>query len=385
MQQRTFGKLGYEVSLLGMGCMRLPRMEMPDGSVDIDRERAVELIRYAADNGVNYFDSALTYHNRKSEDVLGEALDGRRSKVKIATKQRFPGENNSKDILRKNLESTLKKLRTDYLDVYLIHNINAGEWQGIRDIGTIEEYEKFRAEGMIKAIGFSFHGDFELFKEVLGSYNWAMCQVQQNLLDAENEVTEEGIVLAGKKGCALVVMEPLRGGGLAGAPGDVLEIYNRSGISRSPAEWAFRHMINKPEVTVVLSGMSTLEQLKENIEIFSKPDALPFCLSEAEVQTLAAAKAAYKNRKTIPCTGCEYCLPCPQGVAIPGIFSRYNDGYMFDNFDNPRRSYMFMKNRKSDASYCVACGDCLKKCPQSIDIVEMLKESHSKLDGWRES
>jgi len=385
MQQRSFGKQGYNVSLLGMGCMRLPRMEMPDGSVDIDREKAIELIRYAADNGVDYFDSAFTYHNEKSEEVMGEAFEGRRSKVKIATKQRFPTMQNSKEIMRKNLESALKKLRTDYLDIYLIHNINASEWQGIKELGVIEEYEKFKTEGMIRSIGFSYHGGYELFNEVLESYDWAMCQVQQNFLDSEREVTEEGIKLAGKKGVGLVVMEPLRGGGLASAPGDVLDVYNSSGIKRSPVEWAFRYIADKPEVSVALSGMTTLEQLKENIEIFSKPDLLPHCLSEAERKIINKARAAYESRSTIPCTGCEYCMPCPQGVAIAGIFSRYNDGFMFDNFDNSKRGYMFTKAQNADFSHCVTCGDCLSKCPQGIEVISKLQEAHEKLDGWRES
>ena len=385
MQKRPFGKLGYEVSLLGMGCMRLPRMEMPDGTVEVDREKAVELIRYAADNGVNYFDSAFSYHDGKSEEVMGEAFEGRREKIKIATKQRFPTMQNSKEIMRKNLETTLKKLRTDYLDLYLIHNINASEWQGVRELGVIEEYEKFKAEGMIKAVGFSFHGTYELFKEVLGSHDWAMCQVQHNILDTEREVTSAGIELAGKKGVALVVMEPLRGGGLANAPGDVMEIYNSGGSNRSPAEWAFRYIIDKPEVSVVLSGMTTLEQLKENLISFSKPDALPNCLSDKEKEILSSAKAAYLSRYPIPCTSCEYCMPCPEGVGIAGIFSRYNEGFMFDNFDNPRRGYMFAKNQHSDATRCVACGECLEKCPQGLNIIVLLKTAHEKLDGWRET
>ena len=385
MQKRAFGKQGYEVSLLGMGCMRLPRAEMPDGSVDVDREKAVEMIRYAADNGITYFDSALTYHNSKSEEIMGEALEGRRSKIRIATKQRLHSMGGSKDTMRMNLEATLKKLRTDYLDVYLIHNVNAGEWQGMKELGVIEEYEKFKSEGMIKAIGFSFHGDFPLFEEVLKSYDWAMCQAQQNLLDGDNEITEEGIHLAGQKGCALVIMEPLRGGGLANAPGDIMDIYKRTGKDRVPAEWAFRYMADKPEVSVILSGMSTLEQIKENIAIFSSCDILPNCLSDEERKLLAEVKSAYLSRTTIPCTGCEYCMPCAQNVNIPGVFERYNDGFMFDQFDNARRSYMFLKNSGGDASRCTKCGVCLSKCPQNINIPDQLKTAHEKLDGWRES
>lgn len=385
MQYRKYGKQGYDVSLFGMGCMRLPRRELADGSIEIDKEKAFELIRYAADNGVTYFDTAFTYHNSKSEDVLGEALEGRRDKVKIVTKQRLPSMQGSKDIMRKNLELTLKKLRTDHLDVYLVHNINAGEWQGILDLGVIEEFEKFKAEGMIKAIGFSYHGKLPLFKEVLNHYDWAMCQVQQNLLDCDKEVTDEAFEIVGQKGCAMVVMEPLRGGGLSRAPGDVMDIYDQFEVKRSPAEWAFRYLIDKPQVSTILSGVTTMEQLKDNIRIFSAPDAVPGCLTESDRKILAEAKAAYESRTTIPCTGCEYCMPCPQGVNIPGVFAKYNEGSMFEAWDNAQRSYMFTKAGNADAGQCVACGACMPHCPQNINIIEELKVSHAKLDGWRES
>ena len=384
MQYRPYGKQGYDVSLLGMGCMRLPRITSDEGSVSVDREKSFEMIRYAADNGINYFDTAFVYHSGESEEILGEALEGRRSRVKIATKQLFPTMQNSKEIMRRNLEVALKKLRTDHIDIYLIHSIGEGTWQGIKELGVIEEYEKFMSEGMIKAIGFSYHGDFPLFREVLGYYDWAMCQVQQNLLDSDDEVTEEGIREAGKKGCALVIMEPLRGGGLSKASKPVFDIYDRYSEKRTPAEWAFRFMIDKPEVSTILSGMSTIEQIKDNIRIFSAPDVLPNCLNETEHQLLAEAKAAYLSRTAIPCTGCEYCLPCPQGVDIPGIFAGYNEGFMFDSFENPMRSYMFIKTHGEGAERCVECGACLTKCPQHIGIIEQLKLAGAKLDGWRE-
>lgn len=385
MQKRPFGKQDYNVSLLGMGCMRLPRKELSDGSVDVDKDKALEMIRYAADNGITYFDSAFTYHNSKSEEIMGEALEGRRANVKIATKQRLHSMQGSRDIMRKNLETTLKKLRTDYLDVYLIHNVNKDEWQGMKNLGVIEEYEKFKSEGMIRSIGFSYHGDYPLFKEVLESFDWAMCQIQHNLLDSDKEATDEGVRLAGRKGCALVIMEPLRGGGLANAPGDVMDIYNNWNDKRSAAEWAFRYLADKPEISVILSGMSTLEQIKQNIRSFSLPDFLPDCLTDSERILLQQVKTAYLNRTSISCTGCEYCMPCEQGVNIPGVFARYNEGFMFDSFDNAKRSYMFMKSGKADASHCISCGACLEKCPQNIDIVAQLKTAHEKLDGWRES
>ena len=285
---------------------------------------------------------------------------------------------------RRNLENSLKKLRTDFLDLYLIHNINSDVWDGIRKYRIIEEYEKFRAEGLIRAIGFSFHGNFSCFKEVLEFYDWDMCQMQQSLIDVDKETTEEGMRLAGKKGCALVIMEPLRGGCLATPPMRVQALYNDFPVKRSAVEWAFRHLLDYPEVSTVLSGMTTLAQLKENIEIFSGADALPGCVSEKERELLTRARLAYESVQTIPCTGCEYCLPCPRGVDIPGVFTRYNDGNMFESFDQPKRSYMFLERQKKDATLCESCGACEKKCPQRIKITEQLNVAHEALKGWIE-
>jgi predicted aldo/keto reductase-like oxidoreductase len=382
MQYRQYGKLGFEVSAFGMGCMRLPRLA--EEPAKVDTEKAFELIRYAADHGVTYFDTAFGYHHQTSESVLGEALsEGRRGKVKIATKQPFSVMKTQGDV-RANLENTLKKLRTDYIDLYLIHNIGSGSWEEIKKRNIIGEYEKCKSEGLIRAIGFSFHGDEKTFADVLAYYDWDMCQIQQNLMDVESQATERGIALAGKKGCALVIMEPLRGGGLATPPPPVQAIYDAYPVKRSPVDWAFRHLLNYPEVSCILSGVTTLEQLKDNIQIFSAPDALPRCLVPADKKMLAQVREQYRALKSIPCTGCEYCMPCPFGVNIPGTFSGYNDGVSFANFNQPRRSYSFSVNAKSDASQCRACGACEKKCPQRIDIIEKLKTAHEALKGWVE-
>jgi predicted aldo/keto reductase-like oxidoreductase len=237
---------------------------------------------------------------------------------------------------------------------------------------------------MIKAIGFSYHGKFPAFSDVLNHYDWGMCQIQQNMLDADEEATEEAIHMSGKKGNALVIMEPLRGGGLASAPTSVQAIYDSYPVRRAPAEWAFRHLLNYPEVSCILSGMSNMDQLKENIEIFSKPDAVPNCLSDEEKAILKKAKETYEAFATIPCTGCEYCMPCPKGVGIPGIFSDYNAGNMFGNFDQPKRSYMFTSRGGHGADNCVECGACEKKCPQHIGIISQLKTAHESLQGWIE-
>ena len=384
MNYRQYGKSGYEVSALGMGCMRLPRIYDETGKAHVDLEKAFEMIRYAATHCINYFDTAFGYHNQTSESALGEALDGGlRQQVKIATKQPTFAMKTQADI-RRNLENTLKKLRTDYIDIYLIHNINPANWEEVRQRKIYEEYEKFREEGMIKAIGFSYHGGAELFPKVLAAYPWDMCQIQQNFLDTDREATEQAIVSAGQKGCALVVMEPLRGGGLAKAPTAVQALYDKFPTKRSPVEWAFRHLLNYPQVSVILSGMSTMEQLKENIAIFSKSDAIPGCLSEEEKSLLCKAKAMYDAIETIPCTDCEYCMPCPHGVNIPRVFALYNDAVRFENFEPSRRGYWFATSMGSDAGRCEECGECEQKCPQGIEIINQLKVAHQALEGWVE-
>ncbi|MGE4485205.1 MAG: aldo/keto reductase [Oscillospiraceae bacterium] len=384
MNYRTYGKLGYEVSTLGLGCMRLPRTYDGSNKAEVDREKAYEIIRYAAAHGINYFDTALTYHNGDSENVLGEALEGGlREKVKIATKQPFANMKPNGGP-RKNLEETLKKLRTDHIDIYLIHNIQAKDWEDIKRAKVYDEYLKFREEGLIKAIGCSIHGDFPHFKNVIGEYPWDMVQIQQNIIDSDKEVTEEAIKLAGKIGCALVIMEPLRGGGLANAPRKVREIYDSYPVKRPAYEWAFRHVANYPQVSCILSGMTTLDQLKQNIEIFSMPDMVPRCLTETEKTIIEEAKSAYKSLAAIPCTGCEYCMPCPKGVNIPRTFATYNAGIMFEDFDQPKRSYMYQSKYSEGADNCVACHACEKKCPQNLDIVNNLKTAHNALRGWIE-
>ena len=393
MQYRNFGKLGYKVSSLSMGIMRMPMIIRDNDDIIVDREKSFEMIRYAADHGINYFDTAYSYHRKTSEEILGEALDGgRREKVIIATKQLFNtmadlktgGGKNILENTRRNLENTLKKLRTSFIDIYLVHNVNAAEWEDIKKNKIIEEYEKFRAEGLFKAIGFSFHGGYPLFKEVMDFFDWDMCQMQQNLIDVDKEATEEGIRLAGKKNCGLVIMEPLRGGGLVVPPKRIKALYDEFPEKRSAVEWVFRHLLDYPEVSTVLSGMSTLEQIKENIEIFSKEDTGPGCVSAKERDILNRAKTAYESIKSIPCTSCEYCLPCPSGVNIPGVFTRYNDAVMFEKFDQPKRSYMFLGRQKKDATLCTACGECEKKCPQNVEIIKQLKFAHEELKGWRE-
>ena len=385
MQYRPFGRLGYEVSSLGMGCMRLPRVESGPAAGEVDLDKACQLIRYAADHGINYFDTAYAYHSKKGERALGDALaDGYRKKVKVATKQPYAIMKTQDDI-RRNLEGALEKLGTDYLDIYLIHAIDSRHWEEMKQRKIVEEFIRFKEEGLIRAFGFSYHGALPPFLDIFHAYPWDMCQVQHNLFDTDKEVTAEGVAEVGRSGTALVIMEPLRGGGLANAPRTVEAVYDSWEEKRTPAHWAFRHLIDYPQISCILSGMSTLDQLKENISIFSQPDAIAGCLSSAEKDILQKAKAAYEGEDSITCTGCEYCMPCPKKVDIPRVFSLYNEGINFERFDKSRRLYYIKLVRSgADVSQCIGCGACETKCPQRIDIIAKLKTAQAALAGWTE-
>ena len=383
MQYRNLGKTGFKTSLLGLGCMRLPFID-GDGHKGVDRQAAHELIRYAVNNGINYIDTAMTYHGGESETILGEALDGGlREKVWITTKQPQTETRPLADI-RRNLENTLKKLRTDYVDMYFFHRITPGNWATIQERELFAEFERFKAEGLIRHIGFSYHGDYATLENVVARYPWDMFMGQHNILDINREITDKGPALAGKHGIGLAIMEPLKGGGLAHAPGPVKAAYDSYNIKRTPTEWAFRYLADMPEISVILSGMSSMEQLKENIAIFSLPDMVPGCLTVEEKAVISQAREGYESIVTIPCTECNYCVPCPGSVQIPVLLGAYNDAHRFGHHDQPRRRYWFVKNAGAAADKCTGCGECIPKCPQLIDIPQQLQVAREMLDGWAE-
>ena len=383
MHYRTLGNTGLKVSQLGMGCMRLPFID-GDGAKGVDKDAAIELLQYAANHGINYFDTAFGYHSGQSEAILGEALEHKRDEVIYITKQPF-WEMHDAPTIRRNLENTLKKLRTDTIDMYLLHRIMPPSWNAIQQREIFKEFENFKREGLVKHIGFSFHGDVDTFKDVAARYPWEMAMVQHNMLDLTREVTKEGVTFAAGLGLGVAIMEPLRGGGLAFAPEGVKAVYDKGGHpNRTPAEWAFRYLTNMPEISVVVSGMSNMAQLQQNIAMFSQADMVPNALSPGEAQTLLDARDAYNAIVTIPCTACNYCIPCPSGVQIPHIFAQYNDAHRFGHYDQPRRGYLFAKNNKGDFSHCTGCGLCLAQCPQEISIIEQLETAHNFLDGWKE-
>ena len=374
MIYRSYGKTGFQSSLLGMGCMRLPRNE----AGEIDQAQSTAMIRHAIDNGVNYLDSSYVYPG--SEVAIGQALlDGYREKVKIATKLP-PREVKCKADVREKLMVELERLGTDHVDYYLIHRIESISWQYVKDSGMIEAFEELKSEGLIGGIGFSYHDTFEVFKQVMDYRDWDMCQVQQNYLDVDREVTEAGIRYAGKKGVALVIMEPLRGGALANVPKEIQDEFAAYHEKRTPIDWAFRHLYNYPEVSCILSGMSALEQLEENLAYFQdEQDVRPDCLSREDTALLGRAKAILDDKMLIGCTGCFYCMPCPSGVRIPNLFAAYNAGSVFGDWEGAKRSYSFSKRSGGDATQCVACGACEEACPQHLPIIQTLKELHERL------
>ncbi|MHB0878767.1 MAG: aldo/keto reductase [Anaerolineae bacterium] len=368
MQYRKFGKLDWQASALGFGCMRLPTL----GAYEkIDEPEAIRMLRYAIDNGVNYVDTAYGYHGGNSEGVVGKALqDGYRGKVKLATKLP-PWHVNSAADFDRIFDEQLSRLQTDTIDRYLLHSLSADSWHKIRDFGVLEWAERQMAAGRIGVLGFSFHDALPAFREIVDAYdNWAFCQIQYNYLNETEQAGTEGLLYAAGKGLAVVIMEPLLGGNLTRAPQPVQDLWNTAATKRSPAEWALQWLWNKPEVSVVLSGMSTMEQVQQNL---ASADASGVgTLSPADVALVGQVRDRYSTLCPIPCTACEYCMPCPSGVNIPRNFAIYNQGVMYDRADASRSEYVHDLEASARASQCTQCRQCELKCPQHIEISEWM-------------
>jgi predicted aldo/keto reductase-like oxidoreductase len=370
MLYRRLGKTGEQVSILGYGCMRLPVI---GGSQEkIDENKAIEMLRYALDHGVNYVDSAYSYHGGMGEVFLGKALaDGYREKVHLATKLSCKRVNCKEDMDR-FLNEQLEKLRTDCIDFYLLHAVKKSYWEKMKKFGVIDFLKRARASGKIKYTGFSFHDEPDVFKEVVDAYPWDLCQIQFNYLDENFQAGIEGLKYAAEKGLAVVIMEPLRGGNLAKVSEDARKVWDRAKIKRTPAEWAFRYLWNYPEISVVLSGMSEMEHLTENLRIAEKGQ--PNTLSAEEKSLISEVSEIYRSRIKVNCTNCKYCMPCPMGVNIPRNLSYLNDVFMLDDVENARFQYGVLLLPEEKAGNCVECGECEDVCPQNIKIREMLKE-----------
>ena len=378
MQYRSFGKLDFNISSLGFGCMRLPLQNTgvePD-TTKIDEEESIKMIRHAIDNGVNYIDTAYPYHGGQSEILVGKALkDGYREKVKLTTKMPIWMIKSIEDC-DKYLDEQLQKLEVEYVDFYLLHAMGKERWDVVKQLGILSFLDKAVKEGKIKHVGFSFHEEIDFFKEILDSYDWALCQVQFNYM--EDRRWEEEIKYAASKGIAVVVMEPLLGGKLAAnQPDDIKAEFLKVEADRTAADWALRWVLNHPEVTLLLSGMSNMPQVEENLKIMDK--AVVNNLSAKELQVIDKVRDIYEAKTKVKCTGCNYCVPCPQNVAIPNIFSSYNEAAIYNLDEQSRNAYKRVMKIEKDAAQCVECGICETKCPQKLPIMQHLKEAHEHL------
>jgi predicted aldo/keto reductase-like oxidoreductase len=382
MQYRKFGQLDFKVSALGFGAMRLPTV---DGK--IDEAEATKMIRYAIDHGLNYVDTAIHYHRSNSERFLGRALKGGyRERVKLATKL-FPLYVEEHRDFDRLLNEQLEKLQTDHVDFYLLHGINRNWWPKIRDLDVLEWAEKAIADGRVGHLGFSFHDEYPVFQEIVDAYDkWAMCQIQYNFVNGDYQAGTQGLKYAASKGLAVVIMEPLLGGILANPPQPVRAIWDTDPKKRTPAAWALQWLWNQPEVSVVLSGMSTMQQVEENV--VSAGASGVGALTEEEVALAGRAREAYQELSLIPCTGCGYCMPCPNDVDIPHNFKLYNDGAMYER-ENPTKMRMWYRHMlegyagewliKGRADACIQCRECETKCPQGIPISAWMPVIHQAL------
>lgn len=374
---RKIEKNGDELSVLGYGAMRLPSK---NGRTD--EKRAIEQIRYAIDNGVNYIDTAIAYMN---EPLVGKALqDGYREKVKIATKLP-PWNVRKKEDIENTFRIQLENFKVDKIDYYLLHGLNRSNWEKLLKLDALEFLDRIKKEGSIVNAGFSFHGDRETFYEIIDAYDWDFCMIQYNYLDEENQAGTEGLEYAAGKGIGVIVMEPFRGGNLTqNIPPEIKEIWDKSEVKRTPAEWALRWVLNRPEVTCVLSGMNEEEHIKENLRIAD--EAIPNSLTEEELDIIGQVRDKYRELMKTGCTGCRYCAPCPAGVDIARCFELYDTAQIFGGKTQNQVMYAiglntFHGGKPAYASNCIKCGKCEKHCPQDLEIMELLDDVSNDMEG----
>ena len=374
MEYRT-DRYGEKISQLGYGCMRFTRK-----GNSIDFEKAEREVLCAIENGVNYLDTAYIYPG--SEECLGKILakNNLRDKVHIATKlpqylMRNPA------AIEKTFQEELKRLQTDYVDYYLMHMFtDMHEWENLKSLGIEDWIARHKADGSVRNIGFSYHGDSHMFLEILNAYDWDFCQIQYNYLDEHSQAGKTGLQAAAAKGIPVIIMEPLRGGKLVNMlPDKAKQAMADSGKGYSPAEWGLRWLWNQPEVTCVLSGMNSMEMVQENIRVASSAKVNDF--TESDLATIEQIKSAIRENERVGCTGCRYCTPCPKGVNIPGNFYYYNLMYI-EKKSSARFEYaqnIGLRAEPGFASLCVGCGKCEQHCPQHLPIREKLKEADKNL------
>lgn len=377
MNYRTFGKTGEKVSSLGFGLMRLPVVDGDDAKIDYDL--AVPMVRKAIDEGVTYLDTAWPYHGKMSEPFVAEVIkDGYRDKVTIASKLPSWMIKETEDF-DKYIDEQLEKLQVEQIDYYLVHAVNKDFWKNMVPLGLLDFLDNIKADGRVKHVGFSFHDDLDTYKEVIDAYDWDFVQIQLNYIDTDHQQGIEGLHMAAERNMGVIIMEPLRGGRIVDVPTEVQDLYDGAENNYSNVEWAFKWLLDMPEIHVILSGMSTMDHVEDNLRIFNENEA--GCMTDAEHEIMAKAADAFNKRIQVNCTACNYCMPCPVGVLIPKNFTLYNEYYKFDHEGtkaNMKRQYAGFKDEEK-ATACIECGACEAVCPQHISIIEDLKKVGAEL------
>lgn len=374
MENRKMEKLGADTSLLGFGCMRFPTTT--EGK--IDEARAEKMLDMAYEAGVNYFDTAYPYHNGESEPFVGRVLEKYdRNTYYLATKLPVWLVEKEEDVKR-IFEEQLERLQKDYIDFYLFHALDKERWEKIKSLKVVEACEQLQKEGKIKNLGFSFHDDYDVFEEILTSRNWDFCQIQYNYMDTEEQAGDKGYALTEKLGVPLVIMEPIRGGSLAGFSEDIEDMFHALDKEKSIASYALRWVASHPNVKVVLSGMSTEEQAADNLKTFG--DFKP--LTEKEHATIDKVVQTLRSRVQNGCTGCAYCMPCPAGVNIPRNFKLWNQYHVYQKYEAVKFGWEGLA-QKERAESCIKCGKCETVCPQHLSIRENLERVQRDLEEAR--
>ncbi len=372
MEKRKMERLGAETSLLGFGCMRFPTTK--DGK--INEPEAEKMIDRAIAAGVNYIDTAYPYHNGESEPFVGKVLKKYdRGSFYLATKLPCWAVKSLEDVDRL-FEEQLSRLQTDYIDFYLLHALNRGSFHNMVELGGVKRLEQLKAEGKIRNLGFSFHDGYDAFEEIINYREWDFCQIQLNYMDTQDGPGMRGYELAEKKGIPLVIMEPVKGGSLACFAEDITEAFRKLDPDASVASFALRWVGTLPHVKVILSGMSSMEQVEDNLKTFG--DFTP--LSQAEKKTIEDIVSLIRSRVQNGCTACRYCMPCPAGVDIPGNFRAWNTYHMYQNYKVVSGLWEKELGESKQAKNCIKCGKCEQACPQKLSIRQDLEKVQADLD-----
>lgn len=370
MEYRKIGCEGKEASLLGFGCMRFPLTS--DGK--IDEPEAEKMMDYAIASGVTYIDTAFPYHNGESENFVGRVLSKYpRTSYLLATKLPLWNVNTLQEA-KDTFALQQKKLQKDYVDFYLLHALNKERWEKCKAIGVLDFLCEMKKAGKIRNIGFSFHDEYNVFEEIATYFKWDFCQIQFNYMDTNEQAGIKGVELTERLGIPLVIMEPIKGGALANIPKEIYDIMNSVTPGCSAASWALRYVASFKNVKVILSGMSTFEQVQDNISTFGNYTAL----TPTELSAVESAAKALKERVKNGCTGCSYCMPCPNGVNIPKTFRIWNNYGMYDNKESAKRYFTALKEEELPTN-CIGCGSCESVCPQHLGIISDLVKANKEL------